>query len=100
MKLCLRRLLCVLAAMATHASSMANQGSDIIIDSFEDSELHGWSVSSEAFASSPYFPAQKPGFINRGGHGIAWSGAGGKGLRGQLTSNEFIIQRRYISFLV
>jgi fructan beta-fructosidase len=75
---------------------------DLLIQDFEGEGWGEWKVTGEAFGPGPAhgtLPNQMPvdGFL---GKGLVNSYDGGDGTSGTLTSPEFKIQRRYITFLI
>ena len=77
------------------------QRPDIIYEDFEGG-YDRWSVEGEAFGSSP----AHGGFSNQqrisgvAGHGFVNSYVNGDGATGKLTSRDFVVERKFIRFLV
>src|SRR6476620_2046921 len=89
------------AAIAFGVSAVAAEPDRVFAD-FEGSDYGGWTPEGEAFGSAPAhgtLPGQMPvkGFL---GQGLVNSFVGGDRSKGKLTSPEFQIDRRFISFLV
>jgi len=83
------------------ASAEANQRPDIVFADFESESFAPWSVEGDAFKAGPdngSFPAQKLAGV--AGQRFANSYAGNDNLTGSVTSPEFEISRRQISFLI
>lgn len=105
MKLPLHRLVCaaafcVLGPLAT--KSRAEPAADVIFADFEGDDYGQWQARGTAFGAAPArgtLPNQMPvsGFLGRG---LVNSFLGGDGPTGRLTSPEFKIERRYLSFLI
>ena len=77
-------------------------GGDLLIADFEGDDWGAWKVTGEAFGPGPArgtLPNQMAvdGFL---GKGLVNSFHGGDGTTGTLTSPEFKIERKYISFLI
>ncbi len=75
---------------------------DVVLADFEGEDYGAWKVEGEAFGKGPAHGAlghQKPvtGFLGRG---LANSYNGGDKSKGRLTSPEFKMERRYLSFLI
>jgi sucrose-6-phosphate hydrolase SacC (GH32 family) len=75
---------------------------DLLIADFEGDDWGAWKVTGEAFGPGPAhgtLPNQMPvdGFL---GKGLVNSYHGGDGSTGTLTSPEFKIKRKFISFLI
>jgi sucrose-6-phosphate hydrolase SacC (GH32 family) len=75
---------------------------DLLIADFEGDDWDAWKVTGEAFGPGPArgtLPNQMPvdGFLGRG---LVNSFHGGDGTTGTLTSPEFKIERKFISFLI
>lgn len=92
-------LVCVLAVAFAATGRTAD---DIIIADFEGKDYGDWKTTGEAFGAGPAqetLPHQKPvsGFI---GHGLVNSMLGGDKVTGMLTSPEFTINRKFITFLI
>jgi hypothetical protein len=90
------------AAVALAASQTRAAEPDVVLADFEGSDYAGWQATGEAFGAGPAqgtLPHQKPvtGFL---GHGLANSMLGGDKATGTLTSPEFKITRKFISFLI
>ncbi|MFN7292706.1 MAG: hypothetical protein ACK5T6_19150, partial [Pirellula sp.] len=96
------------AASLMSAISMASYGNaqelrnDIVIEHFESGSYKSWEVSGNAFGDMPAkgtLPNQNivSGFQ---GKGLANSFSGSDATTGTLTSPEFRIDRKYITFLI
>ena len=88
--------LAALSAPASHATD------DLLIADFEGESYGDWITTGEAFGPGPArgtLPGQMhvDGFK---GQGLVNSFYGGDGSTGTLTSPPFVIERRYISFLI
>lgn len=68
----------------------------ILFEDFEGNDYGQWTVEGTAFGTKPSIDKLE-GII---GHGAAWSGANGDGDTGKLISPEFIIQKKFINFLL
>lgn len=74
----------------------------VLFESFEGTDYGSWRVEGEAFGTGPArgaFPGQQP-VSGYEGEGLVNSFLGGDTPRGKLTSPEFVVDRRYINFLV
>ncbi len=87
-----------LACLLLCGWSLAAERRNVPIASFEGADFDQWKTSGEAFGRAPHRP--KTGFTGRQGAGVAWSGAAGVAATGTIESPEFMVQRRYLSFLV
>jgi sucrose-6-phosphate hydrolase SacC (GH32 family) len=95
------RLMILLGAAYLPAFCQEPRG-DLVIEDFEGEGWGQWKVTGEAFGSGPAhgtLPNQMPvdGFL---GKGLVNSYHGGDGTTGTLTSPEFKIERKYITFLI
>jgi len=96
-------VICVALSSAFSAfAPVVRASDDIVFADFEGPDYGAWKVEGDAFGSGPVsksFPNQKPvtGFV---GHGFVNSYHGGDRATGRLTSPEFKIERRYITFLI
>src|SRR5690349_4843310 len=84
-------------AAATHAGAP-----DIVFADFEGDDYGPWKTTGTAFGKGPArgtLPGQMPvsGFLGRG---LVNSFLGGDGPVGTLTSPEFKVERKYVSFLI
>ena len=75
---------------------------DIVLADFEGKDYGDWKVEGTAFGSGPAqgsLPHQKAvgGFL---GHGLVNSYYGGDKSTGTLTSPDFVISRKFISFFI
>ncbi|MCX7597284.1 MAG: glycoside hydrolase family 32 protein, partial [Armatimonadetes bacterium] len=91
-----------LSLAATMSGTHANADDTIIIADFEGETYGAWRAEGEAFGPGPArgtLPNQMPvsGFLGRG---LVNSFYGGDGTTGKLTSPPFVIQRRYINFVI
>ncbi|MFO0969341.1 MAG: DUF4980 domain-containing protein [Gemmataceae bacterium] len=96
------RSLLPLLLVLVFASGARADGPDIVFEDFEGDTYGAWKTTGAAFGTGPArgtLPGQMPvtGFR---GKGLVNSFRGGDGPTGTLTSPEFIIERRYISFLI
>ena len=82
---------------------------DVLFEDFESLTYRGWQVEGEAFSDGPHTQATMPkqqgnvaargdGFVNS--HSIRGSKKGDDKLTGQMTSEPFVVQRRYVHFLI
>ena len=75
---------------------------DIVFADFEGTDYGAWKVEGTAFGNAPAqgaLPDQKP--VSRFlGHGLVNSKHGGDKATGRLTSPEFMIHRKFITFLI
>jgi fructan beta-fructosidase len=88
--------LCLLAALTAGAAD------DILIADFEGPNYGNWTVTGEAFGPGPAhgtLPGQMTvdGFL---GQGLVNSFFQGDASTGTLTSAEFVLERKFISFLI
>ena len=91
-----------LPAVKSPSVPPANAADDILIADFEGTNYGNWKVTGEAFGPGPArgtLPDQMPvnGFK---GKGLVNSYYKGDGTTGTLTSPEFKIERKFISFLI
>jgi hypothetical protein len=96
MKTLLSLLILVIGAISRAAEP------DIVFADFEGPDYGGWKAEGRAFGSGPAhgaLPDQKPvtGFL---GHGLVNSKLGGDKATGTLTSPDFAIHRKFITFLI
>ncbi len=82
--------------------SPANAAGDIVISNFESTDYGDWKAEGEAFGTAPAKGTlegqmQVTGFE---GQGLVNSFFQGDGTTGTLTSPEFKIERKFISFLI
>ena len=92
-------ILCALAAVLA-VTGHASDG--IVFADFEGRDYSDWKTTGEAFGSGPAqgtLPHQKPVSGYRG-HGLVNSMLGGDQSTGTLTSPEFTISRKFITFLI
>lgn len=96
------------AAYLISAISMASYGnaqdvrSDIVIEDFESGSYKGWEVRGESFGNKPAkgtLPNQNK-VIGFQGTGLANSFSGSDASTGSLTSPEFRIDRKFITFFI
>ena len=83
------------------AAAEKDQRSDIVFADFESESFDPWTAEGDAFKAGPddgSFPAQKLAGV--AGKRFANSYAGNDNLTGQVTSPEFEISRKQISFLI
>jgi len=84
---------------------------DIVFEDFEKPDYEGWTAAGTAFGSGPVTQKQTPDYQGELGiHGQravnSHASAPGKDVgardaaKGTLTSKEFVIERRYITFLI
>src|ERR1019366_3159824 len=95
------RLIILVCALCSPAFCQEPKG-DLLIQDFEGDDWGAWKFTGEAFGPGPAhgtLPNQMPvdGFL---GKGLVNSYHGGDGTTGTLTSPEFKIQRKYITFLI
>lgn len=93
-------LICLAAVVAVFRLTAAEP--DILIADFEGETYDAWTAAGEAFGSGPArgtLPGQMhvEGFL---GKGLVNSFHKGDGTTGTLTSPEFRIERRYLTFLI
>lgn len=98
------RLAAALAVVALLASSGPGDppAPDVLLADFEGADYAGWVATGTAFGDRPAagtLPGQMPvtGFR---GKGLVNSFRGGDGSTGTLTSPEFAVERKYVSFLI
>jgi fructan beta-fructosidase len=88
--------------LALAAMRCVAQLPDIVVADFEGSDYGAWKTTGEAFGPGPAsgsLPSQQEvrGFL---GQGLVNSFHGGDGSTGTLTSPEFKIERKFITFLI
>src|SRR5438105_11555351 len=97
-------LIAVAAALVavTHSDGKEADSGDILIADFEGTTYGHWKATGTAFNHGPASGdlARKLELENFRGNGVATTKIDGDGPTGALTSPEFKIQRRYISFLI
>jgi beta-fructofuranosidase/levanase len=71
--------------------------SGILIEDFEKTNYSGWTVTGDAFGTTPSGTAVAAGYL---GERFCSSFVGGNDSQGKLISSDFIIQKKYISFLI
>lgn len=91
-----------LAALAAGAGPASAQAPDVLLADFEGDTYGAWKTTGTAFGDRPAagtLPRQMPvtGFR---GKGLVNSFHGGDAPTGTLTSPEFAVERRYLSFLI
>jgi sucrose-6-phosphate hydrolase SacC (GH32 family) len=96
------RRLWFVVAMCCVSSVFGSVAEDLVIADFEGDTYVGWQVTGQAFGSGPARGAlpgqmQVDGFLGRG---LVNSFVGGDDAVGTLTSAEFVIERRFVSFLI
>ena len=96
-----RHLIILLSTFCSLAAGQIVDG-DLLIADFEGDDWGAWKVTGEAFGPGPArgtLPNQMAvdGFL---GKGLVNSFHGGDGTTGTLTSPEFKIERKFISFLI
>ena len=96
-----RHLIILLSSFCSLALGRVADG-DLMIADFEGNDWGAWRVTGEAFGPGPArgtLPNQMAvdGFL---GKGLVNSFHGGDGTTGTLTSPEFKIERKFISFLI
>ena len=84
------------------AVARAAAADDLVLADFEGKDYGNWQIEGTAFGAGPAqgsLPHQKSvgGFL---GHGLANSYHGGDKATGTLTSPDFVISRKFISFLI
>ena len=89
-------------AIVMSAASFARAADDIVFADFEGPDFGAWKTEDSAFGNGPAHgnvDTQGPvsGYV---GKGLANSFHGGEQATGTLTSPEFKIERKYISFLI
>ena len=94
--------LSLLFSIAALAASNVSAADDVLIADFEGPDYGGWKATGEAFGPGPAhgtLPGQMPvdGFK---GKGLVNSFYKGDGTTGTLSSPEFKIERKFISFLI
>lgn len=93
---------CALIGFIPSITSAADPRDDILIADFEGADYGTWKTTGDAFGTGPArgtLPGQMPveGFE---GKGLVNSFLKGDGTTGTLTSPEFPLARRYLSFLI
>lgn len=81
---------------------MNRKTADLVIGSFTGPNYGDWTPTGNAFRSGPatYSMLAQLGIENSPDNGVATSKIEGEGPTGVLTSPEFVIARKYISFLI
>jgi len=93
----------ILLVLCLCCLSTVRAADDILIADFEQDTYGDWTVTGEAFGSGPArgrLPGQMDNVSGYEGGGLVNSFYGGDDSMGTLTSPEFVIQRRYINFLI
>ena len=92
---------CLSAGLLGNAASVPARP-DILLMDFEGADYRGWQVEGEAFGPAPAQGTLSGQMKVEGfrGNGLANSYYGGDGSTGQLTSPSFVINRRYLKFLI
>ncbi len=92
------------ATTTATATATAQEGlrPDILLADFEGSDYGDWTTTGQAFGSAPaqgthLGQMQVSGYV---GNGLVNSFYGGDGATGTLTSPPFVIERRFLSFLI
>jgi uncharacterized protein (DUF608 family) len=97
-----------------HDAQLPNPRPDIVFEEFEKDTYAGWTVQGQAFGSGPALVSQLPGYMLRFGgvnavgsrlvtsHNFRLGADAGAAdaYTGTLTSQPFIIERRFINLLV
>ncbi len=97
----MRKTLLILACSGL-ATLAALADGDIILGNFEDGTYQGWSIEGDAFGNGPATgkigkQREVTGFA---GKGLVNTFLNGDKSQGVLTSPEFTVNRRYLTFLV
>ena len=92
----------VSVAIAILSATAARAAEDIVFADFEGTDYGPWKTEGTAFGNSPiqengFWQTMPVGFLGRG---LANSFHGGDRATGVLTSPEFEIERKYITFLI
>ncbi|OGV63102.1 MAG: hypothetical protein A2283_15020 [Lentisphaerae bacterium RIFOXYA12_FULL_48_11] len=92
----------IAVVMGLVLGSVAEEAKDIVIADFEGKDYGEWRITGEAFGTGPAqgtMPKQMKveGFL---GKGLVNSFMNGDGSTGTLTSPDFKIERKFISFLI
>ena len=92
----------VISATLAIAADPAAKPADIILGDFESAAFDGWIATGTAFGDGPTQADlfKKLEIDNADGHGVASSERDGDGPTGTLTSGQFKIDRKYISFRI
>ena len=97
------RLLTILVASLTFGAAPVHaSGADIVLADFEGESYGDWKVTGEAFGPGPAHRALPGQMTVTGFQGKGWvsSFTGGDKPTGTLTSPEFPIERRFLTFLI
>jgi fructan beta-fructosidase len=96
------KLLAITMLMVVLTTACNQQRSDLVIAEFEDVNYGDWKVEGEAFGSGPSdgIIDEKIEFEGFEGKSLAISLNGGVESMGKLISPSFIIERKFINFLV
>ncbi len=95
-------MLAALVALTWIATAARAAEADVVLADFEGKDYGAWKTTGEAFGSGPAqgtLPRQMEvtGYL---GHGLVNSFNGGDKSTGTLTSPEFTINRKFITFLI
>jgi fructan beta-fructosidase len=80
--------------------SPAAQRPDLIVGDFEGPSYGAWTTRGAAFGTAPLRPNERQRLRAMLGAGLASSHRGGLEAQGELFSPEFVVERRYLCFLV
>lgn len=97
-----RTLLVLTALVGFSEAAVAASGDDVMIGDFNGSDYRPWKATGTAFRGGPAHGAKvhELEIENARGHGVISSEMEGDGPTGTLTSPEFKIERKYISFRI
>lgn len=98
----LRRERCTFLECSAEAVPSPGERPPIVFADFEDADYGGWKVEGTAFGRAPAkgAPGASQKLRNFRGTALANSWASSDAPTGKLTSPRFVIERRYISFLI
>src|SRR4051794_14167904 len=94
--------LIAVASFSWPGEAVRGAGPDIILADFEGEDYGDWKASGDAFGAGPAHAALPGQMTVTGFEGKGWvsSFAGGDRATGTLTSPEFTIERRFLTFLI
>ncbi len=82
------------------AGTAAAQRADLVVGDFEGQGYGAWTTTGAAFGPAPLRPAERQRPTAMLGAGLASSDRAGLEAQGELLSPEFVVERRYLCFLV
>jgi len=99
------------SASPMHEEAVETSRPDILFEDFEKTAYDGWKVTGTAFADGPILKTKMPGYQEVGeiqgkrlvnSHNVRHGEdvTAGDAHKGTLTSRPFVIERKYINFLI